>query len=151
MSQDRGPLSALSSNQTWRLPLWFSWDTKLSGAYQSELRRLRALATVTRDTPTLFCRAAAFLSKKRLRFIYVPHHWFPLRVGHWFPKWAVPPPGGRWDYLGGRWRWAPPSALFVYLRLTRLEPRAKHLPRFVFKVSLDQVHQFCWINLTKKF
>jgi hypothetical protein len=20
----------------------------------------------------------------------------------WFPKWAVPPPGGRWDYRGGR-------------------------------------------------
>jgi hypothetical protein len=20
---------------------------------------------------------------------------------HWFPKWAVPPPGGRWDYVGG--------------------------------------------------
>jgi hypothetical protein len=46
------------------------------------------------------------------------------------------PPGGRLDYLGGRWRWAPPSALFAYLRLTRLEPRAKHLPRYVFKVLL---------------
>jgi hypothetical protein len=54
----------------------------------------------------------------------------------WFPKWAVPSPGGRWDYLRGRWRWAPPSELFAYLRLTRLEPRSKHLPRFGFKVLL---------------
>jgi hypothetical protein len=23
-------------------------------------------------------------------------------VYQWFPKWAVPPPGGRWDYRGGR-------------------------------------------------
>jgi hypothetical protein len=53
-----------------------------------------------------------------------------------FPKWAVPPPGGQWDYQGGRWRWAPLSAMFAYLQLTRLEPRAKHLPRFVFKVLL---------------
>jgi hypothetical protein len=24
------------------------------------------------------------------------------RVDQWFPKWAVPTPGGRWDYRGGR-------------------------------------------------
>jgi hypothetical protein len=52
------------------------------------------------------------------------------------PKVGCTARGGRWDYLAGRWRWAPPSALFAYLRLTRLEPRAKHLPRFVFKVLL---------------
>jgi hypothetical protein len=55
---------------------------------------------------------------------------------HWFPKWALPPPGGQWDYLEGCWRWAPLSALFANLRLTRLEPRAKYLPHFVFKVLL---------------
>jgi hypothetical protein len=44
--------------------------------------------------------------------------------------------GGGGDYLRGRWRWAPPSALFAYLRLTRLKPRAKHLPRFIFKVLM---------------
>jgi hypothetical protein len=34
----------------------------------------------------------------------------------WFPKWGVPPPGGRW-------RWAPPSALFAYLRFKWLQTR----------------------------
>ena len=23
-------------------------------------------------------------------------------VEQWFPKWAIPPPGGRWDYRSGR-------------------------------------------------
>jgi hypothetical protein len=25
-----------------------------------------------------------------------------IAIYQWFPKWAVPPPGGRWDYRGGR-------------------------------------------------
>jgi hypothetical protein len=75
----------------------------------------------------------------------------PHSVGPLVPKVGCTAPWGRWDYLAGRWRWAPPSALFAYLRLTRQEPKAKHLPRFVFKISLDQVHQFFWINWTKKF
>jgi len=24
-------------------------------------------------------------------------------LAQWFPKWAVPPPWGRWETLGGRW------------------------------------------------
>jgi len=26
-----------------------------------------------------------------------------LSLMQWFPKWAVPPPWGRWETLGGRW------------------------------------------------
>jgi hypothetical protein len=25
-----------------------------------------------------------------------------ITLDQWFTKWAVPPPGGRWDYRGGR-------------------------------------------------
>jgi hypothetical protein len=50
------------------------------------------------------------------------------------PKVGCTTPWGAVVLPRGRWMWAPPSALFAYLRLTRLEPRAKHLPRFVFNV-----------------
>jgi hypothetical protein len=33
------------------------------------------------------------------------------------PKVGCTAPWWRWDYLGGRWRWAPPSVLLAYLRL----------------------------------
>jgi hypothetical protein len=38
-------------------------------------------------------------------------------VNQRFPNWAVPSPGGRWDYIVGRWKWAFPIALFANLRL----------------------------------
>jgi hypothetical protein len=71
------------------------------------------------------------------------------------PKLCCTAPWERWGYLRGakrqggcrgRWRWAPSCTLFPYSRLTRLEPRADHFPRFVFKISCSYRFQsyFLW-------
>jgi hypothetical protein len=53
---------------------------------------------------------------------------------HWFPKLVVPRPGsGR-----GRWRWAPLSVFFSYLRLKWL------LPDIMKLASLHQAHSSHW-------
>jgi hypothetical protein len=65
------------------------------------------------------CRQYLYVSalKWATSFLTYPHKFIiiiqPLEATE---KWAVPPPGWQWDYLGGRCRWAPPSALFPYLR-----------------------------------
>jgi hypothetical protein len=67
-------------------------------------------------------------------------HW-SIILTHWFRKWAVPPPGGRWDYLGGlRGQGAlqvgPSERVVSLFTFDRLEPIAKHLLRCVFKIVL---------------
>jgi hypothetical protein len=38
-----------------------------------------------------------------IKLVPVPEHHVTetKSLVQWFPKWAVPPPGGRWDYRGG--------------------------------------------------
>lgn len=70
-----------------------------------------------RPLPSHILSSLLFTNTPGMRcFIYI-FNVVKYAVNQWFPNWSIPSPGGRWDYLVGRWRWAFPIALFPYLRL----------------------------------